>query len=653
VRPVTPRFLVAGDHAMLAAVVQNNTSQALQGNVTLQATGFELDDPNQATQPVTVQANGQTRVEWWGTAQDVSSADLEFSTQAGNLQDAVRVSKGALPVLQYTAPQTFATSGSLLEGGQQLELVSLPVTFDANSGSLNVELDPSMAAAMLDALEALENYPYDCTEPILSSFLPNLVTYTTLQSFSIDYPDLKDSLDRTLNQGLEHLLSLQNADGGWSWCQGGDSDSYITAYVLYGLAGTREAGITVPEDAINNARSYISSNLITPSQASETWALDRLAFENYALVQSGTGDLASANQLYAVRDQLSPWAEGFLALSLNPVSSSSQQIPTLISDLQASAIRSATGVHWEAENPDWRNMTSTLSNSAIVLYTLAQLEPASTLIPDAVNYLMSNRQANGCWSSSYENSWILLSMDEVMKATGELNSNYAFSASLNETQVASGRAGTETQLAPVVISLPISELYPQDPNALVIQRDPGTGRLYYTAALSVYRPVDDVAPLDRGFSLARLYFTPGVDLKTATPLETTKVGDTLTAHLTVVVPNDVYNFVVEDYIPAGTEILDTSLKTSQLGETGEPGPLYDPRAPYNQGWGWWLFDPARIYDDHISWTASYLPAGTYELTYTLVILQAGEYRVLPARAWMFYFPEVQGNSAGDILEIKP
>ena len=34
-------------------------------------------------------------------------------------------------------------------------------------------------------------------------------------------------------------------------------------------------------------------------------------------------------------------------------------------------------------------------------------------------------------------------------------------------------------------------------------------------------------------------------------------------------------------------------------------------------------------------------------------LQAGEYRVLPARAWQFYFPDVQGNSAGAVFEIKP
>jgi len=653
IRPVTPHFLVVGDHAMLAAVVQNNTPNELQGTALLQAIGFVLDDPANATQRVTVPPNGRTRLEWWGTAEDVASVSLRFATQAGGLQDAVLVSKGALPVLHYTAPQTFATSGTLAEGGQRLELVSLPVTFDANSGSLSVELDPSLAAAMVDALDALENYPYDCTEQILSRFLPNLVTYTTLQTFGIDSPDLKARLDRTLDEGLQHLLTLQNMDGGWGWWQEDESDVYITSYVLFGLSKARDAGITVPEDAIDKARNYISSNMITPSQTTEAWKLDRLAFELFALKQSGAGNLSSVNSLYNVRDQLSPWAKALLTLSLDLASSSSDQVPTLISDLQSTAIRSATGVHWEADNPDWRNMTSTLSNSAMVVYTLAQIEPASTVLPDAVNYLMSNRQATGFWSSSYESAWILLAMNEVMKGTGELGSNYAFSAGLNGTLIATGEAGGETQLNPVVTNIPIKTLYPHDPNALVIQRDTGTGHLYYTAALTVYRPVENVAPLDRGISVSRAYFPLGADLKTATPISVTKVGDTLTVRLTVVLPNDVYHFAVEDYIPAGTEILNTNLKTSQLGVTGEPGPLYDPRDPFGNGWGWWMFNAAQIYDEHISWTASYLPAGSYDLTYTLTVLQAGEYHLLPAHAWMFYFPEVQGNSAGGLLEIKP
>jgi len=106
--------------------------------------------------------------------------------------------------------------------------------------------------------------------------------------------------------------------------------------------------------------------------------------------------------------------------------------------------------------------------------------------------------------------------------------------------------------------------------------------------------------------------------------------------------------LVEDYLPAGAEVLDTSLKTSQQGAT----PLYDASRPFDEGWGWWYFGNPQVYDDHIAWAADSLPPGTYELTYQLVILQAGEYRVLPARAWEFYFPEVQGNSAGEVFEIR-
>jgi alpha-2-macroglobulin len=48
----------------------------------------------------------------------------------------------------------------------------------------------------------------------------------------------------------------------------------------------------------------------------------------------------------------------------------------------------------------------------------------------------------------------------------------------------------------------------------------------------------------------------------------------------------------------------------------------------------------------------YLPAGSYELTYRLTPFLAGEFRVIPARAWEYYFPEVEGASRGVVLTIK-
>jgi uncharacterized protein YfaS (alpha-2-macroglobulin family) len=109
---------------------------------------------------------------------------------------------------------------------------------------------------------------------------------------------------------------------------------------------------------------------------------------------------------------------------------------------------------------------------------------------------------------------------------------------------------------------------------------------------------------------------------------------------------------VKDYIPAGTEVLDLSLKTSQLG-AAEEEVQFEPADPYAYGWGWWYFGNRQVYDDHIVWTTGMLPAGTYELTYTLVVIHPGVFQAIPAQAQQIYFPEVQGISAGSVLEVLP
>ncbi len=132
--------------------------------------------------------------------------------------------------------------------------------------------------------------------------------------------------------------------------------------------------------------------------------------------------------------------------------------------------------------------------------------------------------------------------------------------------------------------------------------------------------------------------------------------------LTLTVPEDMYFVVVEDSIPAGTEILNPRLKTSQQnivpaeGQPAQPGsdqqPPFNLENPFEQGWGWWLFKDPQVYDDHIRWVVDTLPAGTYELTYRLTPFLAGEFRVIPARAWQYYFPDVEGSSKGGLLNIR-
>ncbi len=658
VRPVTPRFLVSGDHVRLAAVVQNNTPDGRQVEVSLQANGFTLDQPSTTTQSVSLAPGGQARVEWWGTVQDVPRAELIFVARSGDLSDAATPSPGALPILRYAARQSFRTSGVLDEGGEILELVSLPRSFTGTGAGLQVELAPSLGAAMLDALAALERQPYDLTEQILSGFLPNLEAHRLLQSFGITNPELEARLGRTVDAGLQRLLDRQNEDGGWSWWTAGESDSYVTAYILFGLVRLRQAGLAVPGDALQRAVAYLQAGLPAPETARE---IDLLAFEHWSLAEAGAGDRAAMEALYARRNELSPWAQAALALGLETADPGSQAAQTLLSGLGSSAMRPAaeqSAVFWDAEGAPRSSMVDPVTSTALVVYALARRDPGSPLLADAVRYLMASRQADGAWSSSYSTAWTVMALVEFMRGTGELGGDFTFSASLNGSVLAQGRAAGIGQLNPVTAIAPLTSLHAAYPNALVIQREPGPGRLYYNITLDVNRPVETAGPLANGVSISRQYFPPGECLAgTCEAIRSAQAGSLVNVRLSLTLPEDTYHLVVEDYLPAGTEILDTRLKTSQAvlpdeSET-QPEPVYDPQHPFSAGWGWWLFSEPQIYDERIAWLAEYLPAGTYELTYTLIALQPGEYRVLPAHAREFYFPEIQGNSAGEIFTVLP
>jgi len=183
--------------------------------------------------------------------------------------------------------------------------------------------------------------------------------------------------------------------------------------------------------------------------------------------------------------------------------------------------------------------------------------------------------------------------------------------------------------------------------------------LYYRVDLQTYQPAGTATPVNRGIQLERAYYLygegcPGTE--TCTPidslvLEPANPSQLITVVLTVNISQDMYHLMLEDFIPAGTEILNKNFLTTQsLVESS--GPLFDPRMPFSDGWGWWYFNAPQIYDDHILWTADFVPAGTYTLTYELLPYQRGVYQVLPSHAWQYFYPEVQGTSSGDIFTIE-
>jgi len=649
VRPVSPRFFVVGDEATLSLVVHNNTDQAVSAEVLFEAEGITIKD--RARRKVTIPARDKVKLDYAVTVGDEPLATLRFGARAGELADAIEI---ALPIYRYSTPETVATAGILEEDGLRQEGVALPMRFDPTQGELTVQLDPSLAAGMREGLTFLEHFPYECVEQTVSSFLPNIVTYRAYQELGLDRPHLAKKLPDLVSIGLQRLYAQQHYDGGWGWWVTDESDPYMTAYAVLGLIEAQRADFPVEQTVIDSAIDFLKSSLIQPRDLEQAWQANRQAFVLYALAEAGAGDLARMVVLFEHRQQLDYFGRAYLAMALTILEpDDSTRVRTLLAEITGGAIVSATGAHWEEEQVDYYSMNTDTRSTAIILAALARLDPENPLAANVVRWLMSTRQ-EGYWETTQENAWAIIALTDWMVHTGELEGGYRYEVGLNGELIGEGVVSVETVDEPTRLQVSVRDLLADEVNRLLLQRLPpegeesGTGRLYYSLYLRTYKPVHEVTALSQGIIVSRQYSLAEDERETAISQAT--VGDTIRVRLTIIAPQDLHYVVVEDPIPAGTEGVDQSLKTTSV--VGQAPELIrtDRKDPWD-GYGWWWFSHSELHDEKATLFATYLPKGTYEYTYLIRASLPGEYRVIPTNAYEMYFPEVSGRSDGTLFRI--
>ncbi len=649
VSPLTPRFFVVGDKAQVGTAVHNNTDQPITANVTLQAEGVTLHSPD--TQAISIPAGQQGVVYWQVSVEDVARVDFVFSANAGEFSDASRPTLGTLegqgiPVYKFEVPETVGTSGQLLDGGAVVESIALPIfpDYTPTQGDVTIELAPSLVAAMADGLDYLAHYPYECTEQVVSRFLPNVLTTNALKAAGLSNPALERNLENQVNIALQKLYSRQRANGGWPWWDGERTNTLVTAYVVQALLEARDAGYDVRENVINQGVRYLQSNLPDADGLNGRYKNNRQAYLVYVLARAGEPNAGQIERLYNLREDLNLYARGYLAQAILLLDDADPRLDTLASDFINAAILSATGSHWEETSRDYWNWNSDTRTSAIVLDTLIKLDPENPLVANGVRWLMDNR-IEGRWATTQETAWTLMSLTEWLLASGELQPDYQYEVAFNGELLAANPVTGDNVRDTLTLQKEITDLFTDELNRLAIGRTEGPGNLYYTTHMNIWLPVEEVLPLDKGLILSRSYYRPD-DRETA--VTAAELGETLLARLTIVVPNALHYAIIEDFLPAGLEAVDTSLQTSQ--QTGAPQ-LYDPEDFWTQGYGWWYFDHVELRDEKVVISADYLPPGTYEYVYLVRASSVGEFRGIPPTGQEFYFPEVYGRGAGSLFTV--
>jgi hypothetical protein len=660
IRPVTPRFLVVGDVIELSAVINNNTEQAVNATVQLQASGVVLE--GDGAQTMDIPAGGERVVRWTGKTTDAPQADLVFLVKSadGAYSDASKprlstAPNGGLKINRYSAPETIGTAGELGGGAAtRSEVVAIPPGLDQTQGELTVRMDASLAASMQDGLRYVESWEYDCTEQTVSKFLPNVLTYRALQRLNIENAELKAKLPDMVRINVERLYTLQNNDGGWGWWRGEVSNPNTSAYAVFGLLKAKEAGFEINADALNRGLVYLQTQRQAMTVQSSAQSLDWQVWLAYVLGEAGQGDDASVSRLYELRGKLSHYGRALMILTLGKRDAQDARIKTLFADLNAKVIQSATGAHWEESATDWWAMNSDTRSTALVLSAYANYGATNPLVPNIVRWLMmARRVGTGYWRSTYETSWALIGLTDWLAASGELAADYGYGVQFNGVALTEARASRATITQTNVITIAARDLLADAGNRLTFAKDSGPGKLYYSAHLKAYLPVPSIKAADRGIVIQRRYVkadcTDGVKCPA---ISEAKVGDVLRVELTLIAPRAVHYLQLEDPLPAGAEAIDTSLATaSQL----DAGPSLSRSSDEGISrrwwwyWGWWSRSEMR--DDKVALFATYLSAGTYTYSYTMRITSAGVFNVIPSYAAMQYLPEVFGRSDGAQLTV--
>ncbi len=336
--------------------------------------------------------------------------------------------------------------------------------------SVILELTPSIAGSLLEGLEFLTGYPYGCVEQTMSRALPNAVVGRALRQLGVEDAQLSYDLPAMINAGLQRLYGYQHNDGGWGWWYDDETDAYQTAWVVFGLAVTAEAGYEVSPQVIERGAAWLKGNLESMDPRTQAFALYSLA---YAGVPDKTANLVMAHRAH----ELDTFSQAALALALEK-SSDMEQANRLLGMLKDSAMRQEGQVYWPSPHEDGhyyqKTMSSSTRSTALALEALLALGNDENQENQVVQWLMNQRSLTG-WGSTNETAFSLLALTDYIQAREQATADLAYTIQVNGELLEQGRL--ERSGPALRIELPISDLQ-VGANPLDIEVE-GNQRLYY------------------------------------------------------------------------------------------------------------------------------------------------------------------------------
>ena len=523
-----PRFLLNGDHGTMSFDLDNVEGAPGDYTIGVKTSGPVKVSGNPATNlHLAAKQRSSTTLALEGGGAGTAQIDVAIDGPNG-LSLARHYALDVKPATQILARRSIRT----LAKGESLTLTS-DMFSDLVPGTGTVSLSASLSTA-LDAatiLQALDRYPFGCSEQITSRAMPLLYVNELAAGARLA---MDTGVDERIRSAIDRLLARQGSNGSFGlWSAGGD-DAWLDAYVTDFLTRAREKGFAVPDVLFKNALDRIRNSVVNANEPEKDGGRD-LAYGLYVLARNGAAPIGDLRYLADTKlDNLAtPIAKAQLAAALALVGDRNRAervYAAALDSLNPKPVLEYGRTDYGSQLRDAAALVSLGAEGnapkATISQAVARVEVARGLTP---------------YTSTQENAWMVLAARALAKETLALDVNGdAVKTALYRSYKAAEMAGqplkiTNTGDAPVQVVVSVSGA-----------------------------PVVPEPAASNGFAIERNYYT--LDGK---PADVTKArqNDHFAVVLKITEPKPIYGHImVSDYLPAGLEIDNPNLVSS--GDSG-------------------------------------------------------------------------------------
>lgn len=595
-----PRFLAPGDSADIALSLDNVSGPAGPYRVHLTAEGAVALTGLPPNASLSLNAGERRTLPLRLSGERVGTAAFTLAIDG---PDGLRIDRHWQLAVRPAQPLTTDRVSTLLQPGKTLTVgPDLLQNSVEGTARLSVSLSSRPRLDVQSLLDALDKYPYGCTEQTTSRALPLLYLSEVADAWA-DSSAAPLAADLRVQQAVARLLAGQRDDGQFGLWAGSSSEPWLSAYVMDFLTRARERGQTVPETPWRNGLTALERH-IKQSDTRQQCGADA-AYALYSLSRAGAVDVAELR--YYADACGEKWPSRLAAAQMGAALARAGD-----NKRAEQAFKTAKALIDHRSTQGVGDYGSALRDQAALVALMGEAgQPMTALLEQADP--LPDMVSKARWLSTQEQGWLLLAANAFSALPDTI------SATRDGQPIAAGDKPLRSQDLPTTIT------------------NTGKGPLRVVVTNRAV-PTEALPASDNGLSITRRWLkTDGSEIEGTSLVQNDLVLVELSGAMQQVQNR---RLLVVDLLPAGLEIENTALQgTTALQEVIDPTTLTTTE------------HVERRDDRFVAALNMTDEQTTFRLVYLARVVTPGDFALPPALVEDMYQPAINGRTAMGRLNV--